>query len=342
MQSLPLLKAICVRAEGKWPVKVLFATREHYDLVREENLIMVPYFVQHLRRNPSGLLRLWLSLLRRSDLIVCPPEMSAAKLVALKVATGARHAIGEASPPVSWFLTYSVETSWTRPFPATQDEIARAIGLDPPLLPPSIRTSVEESAWALRETRDAGLQGRGPIVGVQCSSVVPSKSWPAENFGACIRALCRLTPNLSVISFGTFRERNAAETAHGIVGNVPWIEGTGKWNIRKTLSMLKRCDLFISGDTGLMHMAAAVGTRTISIFGPTSASRRAPINRSAIAICPKTSCHPCFRGRWTPCECIRRILPEDIIPVAAKHLCSNLSMREYLPAMGEEIGSVIR
>ncbi|MFZ0414492.1 MAG: glycosyltransferase family 9 protein [Candidatus Acidiferrales bacterium] len=300
------------------PVRVLFATTDHYDLVRQERLEMIPYFVHHLRRDPSGLFRLWMALARKSDLIVCAPEMSAAKLVVLKIATGARYAMGEASASYGKFLTYVVEASWMRPFNETQDEIAHALGFDTPLAPPSIRLSPGELNWAGTELARAGLSDRRTILGVQCSSVVPSKCWPAERFGACVRVLGRNVPNLGVISFGTSGERPAAEVAHGIGGDVPWLEATGKWSIRQTLAMLNRCDLFISGDTGLMHMAAAVGTRTVSIFGPTSATRRAPRRDGAVAVCPAASCHPCFRGRWTPCECIRDISTERVISVAMK------------------------
>lgn len=342
VQSLPLLRGVCTWAEGKWPVRVLFATRDHYELVREEHLAMTPYLVQHLRKDPVGLFRLWLSLVRKSDLIVCAPEMSAAKLVALKMTTRARYAIGEASPPFSRFLTYAVETSWTRSFAETQDEIARAVGFDVLLPPPSIQISARESAWAAFELKDAGLLGSGPILGVQCSSIVPSKSWPARCFGACVRVLCQQIPNLAVISFGTSAERPAAEVAHGVAGDVPWLEATGRWNIRETLSMLKRCDLLISGDTGLMHMAAAVGMPTISIFGPTSPSRRAPINHGAVTICPRTSCHPCFRGRWTPCECIRTIEPEEVVSAAMKCFRPASFADEHLRVATRKMESVTR
>jgi ADP-heptose:LPS heptosyltransferase len=342
VQSLPLLKAVCEWAEGKWPVRVLFATARHYDLVREEYLSMTPLFVQHLRRDLPGLFRLWLSLVRRSDLIVCAPEMSAAKLVLLRILTGARYAIGEASAPYNKLMSYAVETSWTRPFSETQSEIAQALGLDSSLSSPSIRITTRESNWAADELERAGVSTYRPIVGIQCSSAVPSKSWPAENFGICIRALSKDLPYFSVISFGTVGERLAAETAHRVAGNVPWLEATGKWSIRETLAMLNRCDIFISGDTGLMHMAAAVGARTISIFGPTSATRRAPIGVGNSAVCPATSCHPCFQGRWTSCECIRKIAPEEVISAVLMQIRQTTLVKGHIGVAAHTMGNAIR
>jgi ADP-heptose:LPS heptosyltransferase len=322
VQSLPLLKAVCNWSERRWPVRVLFATRQHYELVREEKLQMIPIFVGGLRRDAAGLMNLWAKLAGKSDLIVCAPEMSPGKLVLLKYVTGARYAVGEASAPYSRFLSFSAEASWTEPYLETADKIAAALAFDTPLEPPSIRLRAEEISSAKSALDRARLVDTHALVGIQCSSVVPSKRWPSENFGLAIHNLREDFAGLQIVSFGSAAERAAATKVAETVAGVPWLEGTGRWSIRETLAMLGRCDVFISGDTGLMHMAAAVGTRTVSIFGPTSATRRVPRSNHGIALCPATACHPCFRGRWTPCDCIRQVSPEQVSDAAKRCLSS--------------------
>lgn len=317
VQSLPLLRAICCLAEGRCPVRALFASAGHYEIVREEKLNMTPFFVSHVPHKSASVLRLLLRLRGESDLIVCAPEISALKLIGLKYATGSRHAIGEASSFSGRLLTARVKASWTRPWAETQDAIAAVLGIETPLEPPSIRLRQSEIDWAHSVLIRAGMDSTRSILGVQCSSVVPQKSWPAENFGRVIREMQALHPALQVISFGTQGERTSAQIAHQLGGDLPWLEGTDEWSIRQALAMLKCCDLFLSGDTGLMHMAAAVGTPTVSIFGPTSASRRAPKHNGGVAICPYRNCYPCFRGTWTPCDCIQSISPSRVI--AALH-----------------------
>lgn len=319
VQSLPLLRAVCRWANGRWPVQALFATPDHYELVREERLNLTPLFVSSVPRKPYFVLRLWRDLIGKPDLIVCAPEMSAAKLVALKYATGARYAIGEASAPYSRFLTSWVETSWTRPWVEAQDAIAAALGLDTPLNAPSICLTKNEREWAESVLAQSGACQSHCILGVQCSSLVPQKRWPTENFAQVMKEINRRHPGLCVISFGTATERARAEQTRCIAGKVSWLEGAGEWTIRQTLAMLSYCSVFLSGDTGLMHMAAAVGVPTVSIFGPTSAIRRAPSHNKGIAICPATPCHPCFRGAWTRCDCIRSITSERVI--AAVEAC---------------------
>lgn len=320
VQSLPLLKSVCQWASNRWPVRVLFASVKHYELVQEENLELTPLFVHRLRDSLPSLLKLWTQIAGKSDLIVCAPEMSAAKLILLKIVTATRNVVGEASAPYSWFLTNAVEQSWTASFLETQDKIASFLGIATPLEPPKIHLTPEETAWADMELARHGLEDCRPVVGIQCSSVVLSKRWPARNFGNLVRTLAQSFPELSIISFGTECERTVAERAHAFVGDVNWLEATGRWQVRETLAMLRKCALLISGDTGLMHMAAAVGTKTVSIFGPTSTSRRAPLHNGGIALKPDTECHPCFKGKWTPCDCIRSITPMQVALVAEQCL----------------------
>lgn len=319
VQSLPLLRAVCQWAEGRWPVQALFATERHYEIVREESLNLIPFFISSVPRKPLSVVRLWSKLVGRADLIVCAPEMSASKLVWLKYAIGARYAIGEASAPFSRFLTASVETSWTRPWTETQDAIAAALGIPTSLAPPRVCLTEREVEWA-ESTLTRNFGAARICLGMQCASVVPQKSWPAKNFGRVVDEICRRYPQVCIVSFGTTGERLSAERARRIAGDIDWLEGAGEWSIRQTLAMLSRCDVFLSGDTGLMHMAAAVGTPTVAIFGPTSATRRAPMHNRGIAVCPTTACHPCFQGAWTPCDCIRSITPARVIEAVDQYI----------------------
>ncbi|MGB6482877.1 MAG: glycosyltransferase family 9 protein [Candidatus Acidiferrales bacterium] len=343
VQSLPLLRAVCEWAEGRWRVQALFATSDHYEIVREEKLNLAPFFVSSVPRKPRSVLWLWSKLVGRPDLIVCAPEMSAAKLVWLKYATGARYAIGEASAPYDRFLTSSVETSWTRPWAETQDAIAAALGIRTPLEPPSIRLTQQEIDSAESALVQAEVDPTRFLLGIQCSSVVQQKCWPPANFGEVVKEMHWRYPGLSVVSFGNAMERASAHQARRIAGNVSWVEGAGQWSIRQTLAMLSRCDLFLSGDTGLMHMAAAVGAPTVSIFGPTSATRREPTHNGGIAVCPETPCHPCFQGAWTPCECIRAVTPVRVIAVVDQYLAELAEPRSIRTPIGAEtVGSAKR
>src|SRR5262249_53331925 len=67
-------------------------------------------------------------------------------------------------------------------------------------------------------------------------------------------------------------------------------------SLEQTAELLRRCRLVVSNDTGLMHLAAAMGTATVGLFGPNSPSRYAPVGpRTASVYVTRVSCSPCIQ-----------------------------------------------
>jgi ADP-heptose:LPS heptosyltransferase len=318
--SLPLLRGISRWSGGRWPVKVLLKTTEHFELLREEGLDLLPLYYHPQYLGWRGLTRLVEDLRGTIDLIIGIPMVPAKKLFLLRCMIGARYCAGEAFPIFRRLLSFSAEKGWTKSVLATQEEIATCLGIEESLGTPSITLTKQELEWSREVMVLADIWHAEPVLGVHCSSIIPSKRWPAEFFGTVIRSLKRVFPHLAILSFGTLNEQADSARAHDCAGPVIWVEGAGNWALRESLALLSRCDLVISGDTGIMHMAAAVGTRTLSIFGPTSATRLAPTYNAGFAIVPETPCHPCYRDEWTNCECIRLIQPESVAVLAEECL----------------------
>ena len=315
VQNLPLIQAVCQYAQNRCPVRVLFHARPSYHLVQQEGLNFTPLFINPDHRGLAGLLRLCWTLRGTTDLIISAPEISPSKIALLRWALGSRYVAGEADPPLSRLFSFSVPRDWNKSFLQTQEDLASLLGLPVPLGLPSITITAQEASWARELLREAGIDG-GPVLGLQCSAAIPDKKWPAENFGVVARRLQEIFPGLSVLSFGVRDEQTDTDRARQAAGSLRWIDGTGKWNIRQTLAALAACDLFLSGDTGVMHMAAAVGTKTLSVFGPTSPARRAPFLQGGLALAPNTSCHPCYRRKWRGCSCIRLVNVESVTALA--------------------------
>ena len=72
-------------------------------------------------------------------------------------------------------------------------------------------------------------------------------------------------------------------------------------------ALIESCDLYLTCDSGPMHIAAAVGTPTVALFGPTSPTRHGPYGENHEVIEKPVSCRPCYKRK-----CIRKDLP---------HLC---------------------
>src|ERR1700676_319670 len=112
VQSLPLIKAVCDWARGRWPVRILFRSPPYFELVQEEGLELTPHYFRPKYLGKRGLLRLCRDLSGTTDLIICPPELSAISLALFRVAIRARYAAGEAAAPFGPLLSFSVRQDW--------------------------------------------------------------------------------------------------------------------------------------------------------------------------------------------------------------------------------------
>jgi ADP-heptose:LPS heptosyltransferase len=70
---------------------------------------------------------------------------------------------------------------------------------------------------------------------------------------------------------------------------------SGKTTLKQTAALIKLARLFIGNDCGPLHIAAAVGTPTISIFGPTDPQKLAPLGEAHIYVRSDAACSPCYR-----------------------------------------------
>jgi heptosyltransferase-2 len=83
----------------------------------------------------------------------------------------------------------------------------------------------------------------------------------------------------------------------------PPIDLVGKTTVAEALALVSMCALFLSNDSGLMHVAAALNIPQVALFGSTDPQKTAPLNNRAVVIHPEhVGCTPCFK----------RSCPEDL------------------------------
>jgi len=242
------------------------------------------------------------------------PQVPVRVIVAMKILLGARLAGGEANGAARGLLSYPVAEGPRKSILGTQDELLRDLGIESagPAVP-ILTLSAGEKEWAAAELTRTSVNGAHPLIGLHATAEKAYKRWPAEHFGNVIAALRAQFPRLGVISFGAITERAEADAARQVASAAPWFEGTGAWTLRQTASLIQRCDLLVGGDTGLMHIAAAVGTRTVTVFGSTSPERLAPPGLDHAWVKPDTPCHPCYGRRgYQECCCIRTIPSDEV------------------------------
>jgi heptosyltransferase II len=148
--------------------------------------------------------------------------------------------------------------------------------------------AAEVAAWRERH----GLSGESrPAVALAPGAVGPSKRWPAEGYTALARRL--LAEGLAVWVIGGPGEKSIAQT---IVGDTAARDFTGT-DLRQAILALAASTAAVSNDSGLLHVAAALGTPAIGIFGPTSPWHWAPLNPIAATIQADIdlACRPCHK-----------------------------------------------
>jgi ADP-heptose:LPS heptosyltransferase len=248
-------------------------------------------------------------------------DVRAALLMAL---TGARERVGYANTGGARLLTRVVEldetVSWVE-----QNRRAVAVAAGPPVATPaSPLLSAADRAMADALLRAHGLDARRPRVGLHPSGGRRVKQWDLGRWREVAARLQREFGAALVLT-GTAADRALAqEVARGLGGTV--IDLTGKLALVEMLSLLGTLDLFLSSDTGPMHMACAVGTRSVSVFGPSDARRYfsggtgAPGQRHVV-VRAELWCAPCNLIRRPPEECLGPDGPEclRLVTVDAVH-----------------------
>jgi len=158
-------------------------------------------------------------------------------------------------------------------------QLGRILGLEPP--PAAVFwTAAEDRA------RAALLLPPGqPIIALGPTANWAGKVWPPERFAALFRRLAAgplVGARATILAGPGAAERALAEPVLALIPEA--IDLTGRLTLPEAAACLAQAALFVGNDSGLMHIAAAAGTPTIGLFGPTPADEYAPSGRAALAV----------------------------------------------------------
>lgn len=240
-------------------------------------------------------------------------DVRASWLMAL---TGARERVGYANTGGARLLTRVVRldetVSWVEQNRRAIAAVAGAAVLDAE--PPRLELLTEPDRARGRDLlRAHGLEGRRPLVGLHPSGGRTVKQWGLGRWREVAARLQREFGAVVVLTGLAADAPLAAEVARDLSGEVHDL--SGRLVLGDTLALLGALDLFLSSDTGPMHMAAAVGTPSVSVFGP-SDSRRYFSGGSGqpgtrhVVVQPDLWCAPCNLIRTPPRECLGADGPE--------------------------------
>lgn len=171
----------------------------------------------------------------------------------------------------------------------------------------------------LRDKLDElGVAEHTPIIGLNPGAFRPSRRWPAGHWQELIRMLADRYPDALMLITGENAELTFAQSLR-VNERVKLTNGT--LSMGELAALCERSKVFITNDTGPMHLAAAVGAPVVAIFGPGDVHRFAPaVPAERIRIVRKEamSCvRPCYRFSCENPVCLTAITPTDVMEAVA-------------------------
>ncbi len=139
----------------------------------------------------------------------------------------------------------------------------------------------------------------------------PTKRWPLERIAWVMDELSKR--NIRVILLGTPREIKIGEELSRRTSAKP-IQAMGKTDVNELVALIRRCDVLLTSDSAPMHIASAIGTPFVAIFGPTDPQRHVQATYLHKVLYKKVSCSPCYL-RVCPVGhiCMKEISPPETL-----------------------------
>ena len=154
------------------------------------------------------------------------------------------------------------------------------------------------------------------LIALNLGTTWRTKQWDPTNFAAVIQQIAHLVPDARIVLTGSSNELALVEA---LPTSLPTINLVGKTSILQLAALLERCEICLTCDSGPMHIAAAVGTPTVALFGPTDPVRHKPYGTGHTTIEKPVECRPCYKRTChrqdAPYLCMTEINPTEVIKV---------------------------
>lgn len=143
----------------------------------------------------------------------------------------------------------------------------------------------------------------GPLVGVHVSGGRAIKQWDVDRFAALASRLVH-AHDATIVLTGSAADRSFVDPLARLLPARNVVDLAGSLDLPLLAAVLEQLAVFVTGDTGPMHLAAAVGTPVVAVFGPSDPARYAPRDPRHQVVRVDLPCSPCNRIRRPPERCV--------------------------------------
>jgi len=179
-----------------------------------------------------------------------------------------------------------------------------------PALDPVLQFDVENRS---RLVSRFNLSGTGAIALAPGAEFGPAKKWPVSYF-ADVAKYC-LDSGRQVWLLGSKKDVSDCELIETKANGA--INLAGKTSLEDVVDLISLADTLVCNDSGLMHISAALNTKTVALFGSTSSEYTPPLSKNSWVVSRQLDCRPCFQ-RVCPLghmDCLKKIEATEIISI---------------------------
>lgn len=221
-------------------------------------------------------------------------------------------------------------TEVVQPVPGVRHRIDRdlaalkPLGVHPSEKPPRLCLTGEEEARADQLLDRLGIRGDRPIIIIQPGARYWFKAWPYERFADLADRLAS-DYGCQVLIGGSREEEALAQRIHEAAKSRP-ISMAGQATLKQFAAIAKRAALFVGNDSGAMHIAAAVGTPMVALFGPSNPDEWGPRGDRVTVLYKGLDCRACFHPTCERGElnCMKQLSVQEVCAAAVQLLASGI------------------
>jgi heptosyltransferase III len=197
-------------------------------------------------------------------------------------------------------------------------EMAKALGCSTHPAQPTLYWSPQDQRNCEKILEDNGVSGNLPYVVLHATSTAIHKLWTVEGYAAICDYLSGTKAIRPILICGKEKEEIRLNREICALAKVHPLNLGGQLSLKQTALLLSKAVLFIGIDSGPMHMATAMNTPVLAIFGPSRPWRWGPWGNGQVIVQKDWNCVPCgkkgCRNDGGRSRCLEELTPEEVIP----------------------------
>jgi len=256
---------------------------------------------------------------RKYDLCISTTGINKISGMILAYLSSIKYRIGEADNHLTTLYNFPIIINKEKHKIVQNLDLLKPFGIEPVLSIPNL------SKLNLSE-RKLDIKKNEVVIGFHPGSgeIEKHKRWPIKYYIDLYKIIRKNYPNVNLFLFGGLKEGVLTKKIiKGIKNSNNIYDFAGKLKIKETAAIMKKCSIIIGGDSGLMHLAAALNIRIVSIFGPTDPKITRPIGYKVTILKGNIPCMPCYPKLLTGCKdnkCMKIVKPNMVYKCISSYL----------------------